>query len=136
MSSASYFSRSFGSSVNDAPTHTAQDWKRQWLSAIVGIVVGATTWYGAAQLASFAIAGALVLTGSAFLSYIVWVLMVIGGALAALEAGARVAGYISSGALDADVRGFVSRFRRDDVIEEAVKPAAAKRTATRKATRK
>lgn len=77
--------------------------KRELIATVVGLLAtGTCTYFGATLAASLSIA-ALVMTGSAFLSFMVYFIGVTVAIFAAIKAGARLQRVIVDGSLDSKV---------------------------------
>lgn len=88
------------------------------VSTIVSLGAGAFTAYGLAQVTAYLVVGAAMLTGSAFVSWLIGVLAIIVTVYMSLVTVSKTFAYMASGQLEQDVvraRGWVTGlFSRDD----------------------
>lgn len=74
-------------------------WKRMAIAAVAGILVSGAVGYGAGYLLAYLIVGAALLTGSAFLCSVLYVL----GIIMAMYLGYRASGYVYLKIIDESV---------------------------------
>ena len=89
------------------------------VSTIASLGAGVLTGYSAIQLASYLVVGAAVLTGSAFIAYLIAIIATIGAVYMSLVAVSKTFVYMASGQLEHDlsraktyVNGFFARGKK------------------------
>ncbi len=83
--------------------------------SVTMVIVSAMGTYSAIQIASYVAIGAALLTGSAFIAFLLSLIVVVVGIYAALIAASRASAYVASGKLEAQAvraKNFVTGFFR------------------------
>lgn len=97
--------------------------KQMIAATVTGLATAVLGIYGGVQIAGYVAVGAMLLTGSAFLSFITMTLVAVIAIYSSLIAASRAAAYVASGNLEGDlsraknwVTGF---FRKEDTLVQA-----------------